>query len=289
MKVSGFTIIRNAIKFDYPVIEAITSVLPLCDEFIVAVGNSEDETQKLIESINSDKIKIINSVWDDSLRKGGAVLAAETNKAFNAISEDSDWCFYIQSDEVLHEKYYDIILQGMQKYTENKNVDGLLFNYKHFYGSYNFIGDSRKWYRKEIRIIRNDKSIYSYGDAQGFRKNGQKLFVKPINASIYHYGWVKHPEKQQNKQKSFNKYWHDDTWMNKNIPKISEFDYSQIDSLKIFDGSHPKVIQKRIDTQNWEFNFDPTAKNISFIYKFLKVVEDLTGWRIGEYKNYKII
>src|ERR1700740_2457052 len=151
MKVSGFTIIRNAINYDYPVVEAITSILPVCDEFIVSVGNSEDDTLALIQSINSPKIKIVHSVWDDSLRVGGKVLADETNKALDQISADSDWAFYIQSDEVVHEKYLDTIRSEMQRWKDHKEVDGLLFNYTHFYGNYNYVGDSRKWYRKEIR------------------------------------------------------------------------------------------------------------------------------------------
>src|ERR1700752_1718481 len=142
MKVTGFTIIRNAIKYDYPVIEAITSILPICDEFVVAVGNSEDDTLQLIKTINSPKIKIIETVWDDTLRQGGQVLAIETNKAFDAISNDTDWCFYIQSDECVHEKYLDNIKQTMLKYKDDKQIDGLLFNYTHFYGSYNYVGNS---------------------------------------------------------------------------------------------------------------------------------------------------
>ena len=199
MKVSGFTIIRNAIKFDYPVIEAITSILPICDEFVVAIGNSNDDTLNLIKNIDSPKIKIIETIWDDTLREGGKVLADETNKAMDAISEDTDWCFYIQSDEVVHEKYLPNIKTAMKKHLSNPNVEGLLFNYTHFYGSYDFIGVSRSWYKKEIRIVRNDKTIQSYKDAQGFRKNGGKLNVKSIDASIYHYGWVKHPKNQQAK------------------------------------------------------------------------------------------
>jgi hypothetical protein len=96
MKVSGFTFIRNALKYDYPIVEAILSILPICDEFIVAVGNSDDDTLALIQMIDSKKIKIIQTVWDDSLRANGEVLAIETNKAFKAISPDSDWAFYIQ-------------------------------------------------------------------------------------------------------------------------------------------------------------------------------------------------
>ena len=288
MKVSGFTFIRNAIKYDYPVVEAITSILPLCDEFIVAVGNSEDGTRKLIEGINSPKIKIIDTVWDDSLREGGRVLAAETNKAFAAISSDSDWCFYIQGDECVHEKYLPAIKEGMLKWKDDKNVDGLLFNYLHFYGSYDYVGDSRRWYRNEIRIVRNDKMISSYLDAQGFRKNGEKLKVKAIDACIYHYGWVKPPELQQAKQETFHRLWHDEAWVKKNIAQTNEFDYSQIDSLKHFSDTHPAVMQQRISNKNWQFTFDPTQKKRSFKSRLLVTIENLSGWRIGEYKNYRI-
>jgi len=289
LKVSGFTITRNAILYDYPVVEAITSVLPLCDEFIVAVGKSEDETRKLVESIPSDKIKIIDTVWDESLKEGGKVLAVESNKAFDAISQESDWAFYIQSDEILHEKYIDAVYKEMKKYKDDPKVEGLLFNYLHFYGSYEFIGDSRKWYRREVRVVKNDKQVHSYKDAQGFRKNGRKLNVKSIEAFIYHYGWVKHPQVQQKKQETFNRLWHDDEWMDKNISKLSEFDYSQIDSLKYFTGSHPKVIQERINRMNWKFDFDPTQKKMTLLYRILSLIEDKVGWRIGEYKNYNII
>jgi hypothetical protein len=290
MRVTGFTIIRNAIKYDYPVVEAITSILPVCDEFLVSVGNSEDGTLDLIKSINSPKIKIMESVWDDSLRQGGSLLSKETNKAFDAISKDTDWCFYIQSDEVVHEKYHATILKGMKDLKDDKNVDGLLFNYVHFYGNYNYVGNSRRWYRNEIRIIRNDKTIRSYKDAQGFRKaDDSKLNVKAINAAIYHYGWVKPPKAQQAKQENFHKMWHDDEWMKKNIAAVEEFDYSKIDSLEEFEGTHPKPMQERVSKAEWKFQFDPSQIKLSAKDKILLAVEKTTGWRIGEYKNYKLL
>lgn len=289
MKVTGFTFIRNAIKFDYPIVEAITSILPICDEFIVALGNSEDETRALIESIGSNKIKIIDTIWDDTLREGGRVLAVETDKAFDAISSDTDWCFYIQGDECIHEKYLPTIKDAMQSNLSDKNIEGLLFNYSHFYGSYDYIGTSKRWYRKEIRVIRNLKNIRSYKDAQGFRIDGRKLNVAQIDASVYHYGWVKHPSKQQDKQKNFNKLWHDDQWMKNNIPDVNEFDYSQVDGLKLFNGTHPSVMKNRINAVNWKFSFDPTKMKVKLKYKITQVIENLTGYRIGEYKNYNVI
>ena len=290
MKVTGFTIIRNALKFDYPVVEAITSILPICDEFIVAVGNSDDETLQLIKNIGSPKIKIIETVWDDTLRQGGLVLALETNKAFDAISPDTDWCFYIQSDECVHEQYLPAIKDAMLNYKNDKRVDGLLFNYLHFYGNYHHVGNSVQWYHKEIRIIRNDKSIRSYKDAQGFRKtDDSKLNVKQIDAYIYHYGWVKSPKLQQAKQEQFHKMWHDDEWMKKNVISTDEFDYSIVNTLEPFIGSHPQVFQNRVNTIDWNFTFDKSRVSISLKNKIKLFIQKYTGWKIGEYKNYKLI
>ena len=175
MKVSGFTFIRNAVKYDFPVVEAIISILPVCDDFYVAVGRSDDNTLELIQGIDKNKIRIIETVWDDApaTNSGARVFALETDKAFQAIPKDSDWAFYIQGDEVVHEKYLGNIRSAMERYQNDQKVEGLLFNYLHFYGSYDYIGISPKWYRNEIRVIKNDKSIYSFRDAQGFRKGGK--------------------------------------------------------------------------------------------------------------------
>lgn len=290
MKVSGFSFIRNGIIFDYPFVEAITSVLPLCNEFIVVVGNSDDNTEETVATIDPVKIRIINSIWDDSLRKGGQVLALETDKAFNAIAQDCDWALYIQGDEVLHEKYHKNVLNSMRQWKDDRRVDGLLFNYLHFYGSYDYIGSAPRWYRREIRIIRNNKRIYSYGDAQGFRKgNNKKLMVKQIDAWIYHYGWVKHPRAMQKKQESFHKYWHDDRWMKENIPVLEAFDYSGIDALERFTGTHPTVMQQRILDRNWQFDYDPSFNRLDFKNKLKLLSEKYLGFRIGERKNYILV
>jgi hypothetical protein len=289
MKVAGFTIIRNAIKYDYPVVEAINSILPICDVFYVGVGNSEDETRKLISSIGSEKIKIIDTVWDDSLREGGKVLAIETNKVFDTIPKEFDWCFYIQSDECVHEEDLPRITKAMNQFKNDNSVDGLLFEYKHFYGHYKYVGIGRRWYKHEIRVIKNNKNIRSYKDAQGFRMtDNKKLRVKKTGAFIYHYGWVKSPKAQQAKQESFHKMWHNDEWMKNNIPAVEEFDYSNIDLLEEYKGSHPKVFENRIKKANWNFIYDPKKIKINLKYRFLHFIEKITGWRVGENRNYRI-
>ena len=290
MKISGFTIIRNAVLNDYPVVEAIRSILPVVDEMIVLVGNSEDETESLIKNINDSKIKIHHSVWDDSLRKGGRVLAVETDKAFNLIDAQSDWAFYIQADEVVHEKYHSIILETAKKYKDQKEVEGLLFRYTHFYGTYDYVGDSRRWYNREIRLIRNDKSIHSYKDAQGFRKDGRKLFVKPVDAYIYHYGWVKSPKQMHQKQKNLGKFWRSDEEWQQFLSSSDFWDFNnEFDSLVKFKGTHPAVMLERIKSQNWKVELDVSRKRFTLKERILYFIEKTTGKRLFDYKNYKIL
>lgn len=291
MKVTGFTFIRNAVKFDYPVVESIRSILPLCDDFVVAVGKSDDTTKELIDSIDPSKIKVIETVWDDSpeMKRGGKVFASETNKAFQAVPGDSDWAFYIQGDEVVHEKYLETIRSALEQYRDDTRVDGLLFKYLHFYGSYDYVGISQRWYRKEIRVIRNNKSVYSYRDAQGFRKNdNEKLNVIQIDAFVYHYGWVKKPEVMMDKIRNASTFYEDISWIHEVSKGQKEFDYSSIDALKLFDGTHPAVMKEHIERKNWNFEHDISFNKLTFKYRgkiFLKKYLGINTF----YENFKII
>jgi hypothetical protein len=178
----------------------------------------------------------------------------------------------------------------MLKYKDDQRVEGLLFNYEHFYGSYDYLGDSWQWYRREIRIIKNNKKIFSYRDAQGFRKRpNEKLNVKLIEASIYHYGWVKDPRTMQKKVEGYFKYYYTDDQIKANVVLADEYDFGKIDSLSLFTDTHPTVMTKRINRLNWKFNHDISRKNLKTKEKLKRFIKKLTGIRIGEYQNYKII
>lgn len=289
MKVCCFSFVKNAVKFDYPVVEAITSVLPVCDKFIVAVGDCDDGTRELIESIGSDKIEIIDTIWDPALREKGRVLASETNKAFDAIPSGYDWCFYIQGDEVLHEKYLPEIESSMHKYLDVKEIDGLIVNYTHFYGTYDYYADSRRWYRSEIRIIKNNKGIRSWNDAQGFRwKDGTKLTGKFIDASMYHYGWVRPPKLMKDKLEGSKQYWSVNSKHIKTIEQNSEeFKYEDgIDSLERFAGDHPKVMLSRIHNLNWHPRLSIKKKKFNTRYFVLYWFEKIFNYRPFENKHF---
>ena len=287
MKVSGFTFIRNGIDYDYPIVEALQSILPICDEVVVAVGKSEDDTLSLIQSIDSKRIRIIETVWDDALREGGRVLAMETDKALAAVAPDTDWCLYIQGDEVLHDEGHASLRQAMQDNLHRSDIDGLLFPYRHFYGSYDYVGASSKWYRNEIRAIKPKRGIFSFRDAQGFRKPpNQKLRVARVNAFMHHYGWVKEPEAMQRKQENFHKMWHDDRWINEHVLAADAYDYGRdVSQLALFEGTHPIVMRPRVQRQNWTFDTDISIDRRTPKDRFKSFCYERLGIELG-YKNY---
>ena len=311
MKISGFSFIRNATKLYYPVKPSIRSALDLVDEFVVAVGagDPDDRTKEEIESIRSDKIKIIDTVWDLDEFPGGTEYAHQTDMAREQCS--GDWLLYLQSDEVIHEDALDEIRQACEKYLDDIRVEGFLFRYYHFWGDYDHYHQSHAWYPAEIRMIRNDPDIHSWNDAQSFRKipgfDGKdykrkegtlKLKVVELKARIYHYGWVRPPDYMQSKRKEFARAYRGDKSAeseHKNATKY--FDYGPLARLKKFDGSHPAVMKEWIGKFNWQDKLQYKGsisrrrklyKHEKFKYRALSFIENnfLGGRTIGGFKNY---
>jgi glycosyltransferase involved in cell wall biosynthesis len=299
MRISGFSFVRNGIKLYYPVVESIQSILPICDEFIIAVGKGDpdDTTREAIENIGSDKIRIIDTVWDQKKSHGGYVHGVQTNIALKECT--GDWCFYVQSDEVVHEKYLEPIRERCAALLDDREVEGLLFGYKHFWGDYWHYHDSRAWYRHEIRIIRNGIGVESRRSAQSFRKGDQKIQVAMVDAEIYHYGWVRPPHFMQTKSKVF----HSIHYGKESAEALYEgaperFDYRPLDGLPTFTETHPKVMEGKIKEFDWgeELKGDPgpnreLQKHERLKYRFLtfldKHVPPLRG--IGEYQNWHVL
>ena len=290
MKLSGFSFVKNAIKFDYPVVESIQSILPIVDEFIINIGKSEDNTRQLItKSIKSKKLKIIDSVWHPQYKKNSKVLAAQTDIAL--LQCTGDWCFYIQADEVFSHKDSNAMRSLLEINLDNETVEGVLVDYRHFFGGFNYYSNSRRWYRKEIRVIRNFLGITSYRDAQGFRLDGRKLNVVNSGLKMHHYGWVRPPKVMAAKKNYHDSLHHGDSFK----PDEAEFDYSNyIDPTTVvtFQGDHPPQMQKRI--KSWSLNFDPQKVRYkptlkTYKYRLIDFIGAHTGWYPGEYKNYKVI
>ena len=264
MKISGFTMVRNATKYYFPVRESIISVLPVVDEFIVALGDCDpdDETRKEIESIASDKVKIFDRVWSEKDFVDGRVFALETTFALDQCS--GDWCIYLQADEVIHEQDHPLIRKVCAENLANENIDGFLFNYRHFFGDYDHYLPYHGWYKNEIRIVRNKAGIYSYKDAQSFRKNDdRKLNVLPIDAYIYHYGWVRPPHLMQSKKKEQDTMHHGkETIHDEYRSKPQEFDFGALGKIPVYRKSHPKVMDDFRTRINWTDKLNYSKKGI---------------------------
>jgi hypothetical protein len=314
MKISGFSMGKNAVKLYYPMKQAVMSILPIVDEFVVTLGDNDadDKTRDELLSIGSEKIKIIDTVWDIEKYPRGMEHAHQTDIAKSHCT--GDWLFYLQSDEVIHEKYLPIIKQRCEELLDDREVEGLLFNYVHFWGDYNHHQDGHCWYRKEIRIVRNDPEIHSWESAQSFRRipdfdnlhyrqqeGTYKLKVADSGATVYHYGWVRPPALMQNKIKAFSANHRGKASVDKQVSQHLYdriFDYGNLSCLTVFNDSHPAVMNDWIGQFNWKDQLRYTGQRnttnpirnkherpkyrvVSWIEKYL-----LFGMRLGEFRNY---
>lgn len=250
MKISGFSFCRNADKLYYPVVESIRSVLPLCDEFVVAVGrgDADDRTRELIAGIGDSKVRIIDTEWTDREKLKGWTHSQQTNIALNACR--GDWCLYVQSDEVVHEKDLPVIRARCEQLQNDARVEGLAFRYLHFWGDYRHAHRSHAWYPTEIRMIRNGRGIQSYRSAQSFRRNGEKLRVAMVDATIYHYGWVRPPDVMTRKKIEMI-HTHHGREEAATLRADLAFNYGDLDRIPLFEGTHPDVMKDWIAKFNW--------------------------------------
>jgi glycosyltransferase involved in cell wall biosynthesis len=286
--ISGFSFVKNAIKFGYPLIESINSILPLVDEFVVACGDSDDGTTEVVESINSPKIRVIKSTWDLTQKEGGKIYSIETNKALAECK--GEWLFYLQADEVIHEDDYKTIHDAINKARATIKCEAILLEYVHFYGDYKHIGVGRQWYKREIRIIKNIPGLTSWGDAQGFRvkevSNYRKLNAIQSDARVFHYGWVRPPQKQFIKIHNTMKFYGGKEFELEEKPS-EYFEYDSCYEVKRFNGTHPKLMYEKIAADSsWTNRVKIIEKKKPFLVAITDSIEKVTGYRIGEYKNF---
>jgi hypothetical protein len=311
MKISGFSMVKNGIKLYYPVVEMIESILPIVDEFVIAIGkgDEDDDTRERVAAINDPKIKIIDTVWNLKKYPRGMENAHQTDIAKGHCS--GDWLFYLQADEVIHEKYLPVIRKRCEELLENEEVEGLLFNYKHFWGDYSHYHKGHGWYPHEIRIIRNRPDIHSWESAQSFRRipdfdgihyrqkeNTYKLNVVKVDAYVYHYGWVRPPHLMVNKKKALDTIHKGNKKVKEMYAKVpKEFDYGPLNRLAVFNETHPEVMKEMISKMNWknklQYSGKPNPyrephKHEKMKYRFLSFIEKIFNGdrQIGGFKNY---
>lgn len=284
--VSGFTIVRNAIKLDFPVEASIRSILPICDEVVVNVGRSEDETLDLIRSIADPRIRIVETEWDMSRRN--TVLGLETHRAMRACLHP--WGVYIQADEVLHERGAEELAAAIQRHDRDLRVEGLLVRYLHFYGGFETIATHRRWYRREVRAVRltPELDIRPYQGAQGFRVGPEhrKIRARLTGAEMFHYGWAR-PARALREKRELGRTMY--PWRNADtsLPLLA-----WVPGIRRFAGAHPAVARQWIEArrQDPERVIEPRRFRWRFLRYYLSgFIERLTGVRVFEFRNYKIV
>ena len=293
MKVSGITFIKNGLTLGYPFLESIKSIEPLCDEIIINVGFNNPECTEddgtydyLTRHLTGDKYIFLKSWWDPEVSSQGLILSQQTNIALEKAT--GDIVQYIQGDEAIHEEDFPAIRKGYEELMNREDIQGLVFNYMHFYGNTNVHRHTRSVYRREVRTIKRVPGLLSWKDAQGFRyTDGSKMNAILIPARIFHYGWARPQNVMDQKIKSFSKLYH-----GKDHETKDEFSFRRIWGLKRFNGTHPKAVQKWIDEHTHDIDILNYPKSYILGDWDLMVsdaIESLTGWRMGEFKNYKLI
>jgi len=257
MRVCGFGIANNAVRFGYPIEASLRSMLPLVDEIVLNIGEGDDETWELVQSMREPKVKPFRSWWDPELRQDGEVLAQQTNLALERCR--GDWGLYLQADEVLHEQDYPVIRQSMEHHWK-RATESLRLRYYHFYGSFQTIQDyPQRWYTHAIRAIKLGIGAASWGDAMDFclRRDGKSWYLRYANvdAFVYHYGWSRPPEVMRAKQANFERLYHDDAELARSAEAgIPEDIYWRRGNLRFFRGTHPEVMREVVARQNWTFD-----------------------------------
>jgi len=291
VRISGFSFVRNAIDLYYPVVESIRSALPLCDEFVIAAGDSRDGTTELLRAIDDPKVKIIETVWNEDQFVRGASNAVQTNLALQACT--GDWCLYLQADEVMHEDDLEPLRARLQAYRDDPRVDGFVFEYLHFYADYEHYQTAHNWYRREVRVVRGGRGIRSWKSAQGFRHADEaKLRVVPAGARIFHYGWVRPPRRMTRKARALAEVHHGADGARAQVPDLDAgYDFGQLHGRRRFTATHPGVMRARIADCDWQVL--PTAtrqKHDRPGMRLLSLLENrVLGFRIGEHRNYVLL
>jgi glycosyltransferase involved in cell wall biosynthesis len=297
MTISGFTYVRNGFTYGYPFLPSLRSLLPIVDELVVVVGDSTDGTREAIENLREDRIRIVDSVWDEESRASGKIFAQQANIGIRHVS--GDWAVHLQVDEVLHESARPRLLDFVARADRADDVDGLLLPFYHFWGDFDHVRATRRTHRYEIRAFKNDGHVFSYKDSQGFRKyasfaayqsgaRGRKLRVYDAGTPVYHYSYSRNPKLMKKKANYFHRFWHDDRWLAAHT-NDRDYDFNAVDKLERFTGEHPSVMKDTIAAKDWEFTYDPSRSNMSARDRVLHLLERLSGRRWGEYRNYRLV
>jgi hypothetical protein len=239
VKVSGFTILRHAIRLGYPFESSIRSLLPLVDELVVGIGDGDDGTWEVVEAIGDSRLRPFRSTWKLP-GDGGRVLADQTNLALERCT--GDWAVYLQADEVLHEDDLAAVRDAMRRHL-HRRTEGLVFTYLHFWRDGQYVTDDwLRFYPRAVRAIRQGRGVESTGDACGFvHRRGTRtrgLLKGDAGARVFHYGWCNPPDVQQARVENLGR-----EIFGEAVEYPAAADIFGPAATRLFDGTHPRAMR----------------------------------------------
>lgn len=278
--ISGYTFLRNGVKLGYPFVESLRSLLPLCDEVIVALGDCADGTEEALLAIGDPKLRIIRTQWNERMQDRGFVYAQQ--KMIAHYNCTGDWAFYLEGDEVLHERDIETIRAAVNRHHDDARVEAFAFRYLHFYGSPATLAVSPGWYRTEVRLVRNTLRWFApdglFSVVMDKNKRGRYPRAVLLDTQIYHYGHARRGEYMTKKTASVEKYWGGE-------PRPHA--YANIDAQAIapFAGTHPAIVAGWLrDHAEKEFTPDnsrrPTRKEKK--HRLMMALEKLFGLELSK-------
>lgn len=292
MKVSGFTFLRNGQKLGYPFVASIRSILPLVDEFVIALGPCDDDTEKMVREINDPKIRIIPTQWNERIQSGYSVkgFVYGQQKSIALFNCTGDWAFYLEADEVVHEDDRLKIRAAMEQHLDDPRVEALAFDYLHFYGNKNTTACSPRWYHSEVRVVRNTIPAWSsealFFNVLETHKRARYPRAAHTGATIYHYGWVRSEAQMDLKSAAVRKYWTDSGQL------AAKRKFAAVDpaTLKLFTGTHPQTILDWLPPADGVFPADPNHRLTSREkkHRWMMKLERQFGFRFNK-KHYTLV
>lgn len=253
-RLSAFSYLKNGVVFDYPFIESLLSIAPICDQIIVCYASeSTDGSREALEALQAKlpQLELYPSkVWQTpGLSQGEVIrLAAEEAEAYC----DGDWLLHLQADEV----YLNAEVLSIKNYLDQYHcldIDGFFFQVLHFYADYDMVigpqGAKAGWYQETMRLSRAGKAKHIQDAWTQLLKEPQSKALR-VPIRIFHYGHVREKEAMRLKASYMERLYHDlaDDY---EVCAAQAFEYNAVpkELIEPFDAEHPETMLKRISSQ----------------------------------------
>ncbi len=221
--ISGCVAARNSVKFGYPLRECLESLVPICDEVVLAYDpTTDDGTPELAIRLRDELgIVLFESPWDMNNMKKGLEIGHQSQVAMDACSPSTEWRLCVQQDEAFHEEDHSKIQELVRN--DLPGVTGFDFVRPYFFGNLHTI--RRDWSVKITRLTKKGTHTYDDFDGQNCRPLNPLMHHADSGIWLYHYSRIGDPQLIAKRVRNVDSFFHAED----NLPEESElapYDFS---------------------------------------------------------------